>query len=307
MFFRKLGNTGIKVSELGFGAWAIGGAHFEWAYGRTDDSQSSKAISTALEFGCTLFDTADVYGRGNSERLLGKNLRSRRNSVVVATKAGFDFYHGEAQPNFHPAYLRFALHQSLHRLQTDYVDLLLLHNPPQTIMFLPDVIEELRRLREKGKVRVIGVSAATVTDALVAIAAGWPEVVQVPYNMLSPEAERELFPSAQAAGTGVIVREALANGLLSGKYRSQSRFESGDIRALWPEMILREIVEQVEKLRPYQRDGETLAQLAIRFALESVAASSVLCGCKTADQARENFAVRARRPVRTSEKGSSHD
>ena len=129
MFYRKLGTTGISVSELGFGAWAIGGSRYEWSYGPTDDSQSLAAIDAALEFGCTMFDTADIYGRGHSERLLGKKLHGRRSSLVIADKVGFDFYHGVTRSNFHPAYLRFALHQSLRRLQTDYLDLLLLHNP----------------------------------------------------------------------------------------------------------------------------------------------------------------------------------
>jgi aryl-alcohol dehydrogenase-like predicted oxidoreductase len=186
------------------------------------------------------------------------------------------------------------VHQSLRRLGTDYVDVLFLHNPPPEAMFSSDTVEALRRLRDQGKVRAIGVSAGTVRDGVTALNLGWPEVVQVPYNMLSPEAEQGLFPAALARGTGVVVREALANGLLSGKYGACSRFLPGDVRSLWPEAVMREILEQVEKLRPYQRDGESLAQLAIRFALEPEAVSSVLCGCKDGDQVRENFAVRAR-------------
>ena len=298
MFFRDLGKTGIRVSEVGFGAWAIGGAHFEWAYGETDDARSRAAVRTAFELGCTLFDTADVYGRGHSERLLGDTLRSSRASVVIATKAGYDFYHGNVQANFHPAYLRFALHQSLRRLGTDFVDVLLLHNPPPELMSSPDVVEALERFREQGKVRAIGVSARTAGEGVTALNSGWAEVVQVPYNMLSPEAEQELFPSALARGAGVIVREALANGLLSGKYGIHSRFLPGDIRSLWPEAVMSGILLQVEKLRPYQREGESLAQLAIRFGLEPMAVSSVLCGCKTEEQAHENFAVSARRSRR---------
>lgn len=294
MLSRNLGNTEIPVSEVGFGAWAIGGARFEWAYGETDLTHSIAAVRTALDLGCTFFDTADIYGRGHSERLLGATLRPCRASIVIATKAGYDFYHGQAQANFHPAYLRFALHQSLRRLKTDFVDVFFLHNPTSEVMFSPDVVEVLTRLREQGKVRAIGASAETIEDGVTALNAGWPEVVQIPYNMLSTEAEHEVLPLALARGAGVIVREALANGLLSGKYVACSRFPPGDIRSLWPEAVMRGIANQVEKLRPYQRDGESVAQLAIRFVLEPAAVSSVICGCKTADQARENFAVRAR-------------
>jgi myo-inositol catabolism protein IolS len=295
MLSRTLGSTGLEVSEVAFGAWAIGGARFEWAYGPTDDACSLAAVRQALECGCTFFDTADVYGRGHSERLLAASLRGCRPSVVIATKIGFDFYHGDAQPNFHPAYLRFALHQSLRRLETDHVDILLLHNPPPQEISRPEVVDALTRLKEQGKARAIGVSAQTVADAAAALAAGWPEVVQVPYNMMAPEAESDVFPAARAARAGVVVREALANGLLSGKYGRTHRFGQGDIRALWPEEVTSAALDQVEALRAYRRNGESLPQLAIRFALEPIAVSSVVCGCKTADHARENFASAARR------------
>jgi aryl-alcohol dehydrogenase-like predicted oxidoreductase len=288
--YRTLGRTGASVFERGFGAWAIGGNRSGWGYGPTDDKNSIGAIKAALDAGCNFFDTADSYGNGHSETLLGEALNSRRSDGIIATKVGFDFYHQIPVQNFHPAYLRFALHQSLRRLATDYVDLYQLHNPPPAVLFDADVIEALERLRAQGKVRWIGVSSATVEHAIEAIRADWPETIQVPYNMLAVEAERELFRLASARGVGVIAREPLANGFLSGKYGVQSRFLADDMRSQWPFEMVREIVDRVEAIKPYRREQETLAQLALRFVLESSSVSVAICGCKTESQVKENFA-----------------
>lgn len=221
--YRTLGRTGACVFERGFGAWAIGSNHSGWGYGATDDKLSLQAVKAALEAGCNFFDTADSYGNGHSEMLLGQALSSRRSDAIIATKVGFDFYHQISLQNFNPAYLRFALHQSLRRLATDHVDLYQLHNPLTEVLFEPTVIEALQRLREQGKVRWVGVSAATVEDAIEAVLAGWPDTIQVPYNMLAVSGETKLFPLATSKGVGVIAREPLANGFLTEKCRLLQR------------------------------------------------------------------------------------
>ena len=286
---RALGSTDVAVSEIGFGGWAIGGARAGHAYGPTDDAASRSAIAEALELGCNLFDTADSYGHGHSEELLGQALRGRRAEVVLATKAGLDFYRPTPEPRFEPAYLRFALHQSLRRLKTDYVDLFQLHNPPPGILFEPPVREELESLRAAGKVRWLGVSAATAEDGLAAVEAGWVDAVQITYNLLAPEAAAQLFAAARGRGVGILAREPLANGMLTGKYGPSSRFAPGDIRGLWGEEAVAAIARQVNEVRPYCREGETLAQLALRFALEAPEVSAVLVGAKTREQVRENL------------------
>jgi myo-inositol catabolism protein IolS len=296
--YRNLGKTGASVFEVGFGAWAIGGAHSGWGYGYTDDKTSLEAVKTALDAGCNFFDTADSYGNGHSETLLGQALNAR-SEVIIATKAGFDFYHHVSIQNFDPAYLRFALHQSLRRLATDYVDLYQLHNPPPAVLFQPEVVDALERLRAQGKVRWIGVSAATVEDAVEAVRAGWPETIQVPYNILASTAEKQLFPQASSKGIGIIAREPLANGFLSGKYGVDSQFPTGDIRSQWPYETLEEMANQVEAIKHYCRGPETLAQLALRFVLESNSVSVAIVGCKTAAQVEENFA-QTRRASRNS-------
>lgn len=285
--YRILGRSSIRVSEIGFGAWGIGGGA-SWGYGPTEDDTSIAAIHTAVELGCTFFDTADSYGLGHSEQLLGKALNAIRDDVCLATKAGYDSYHGPSHPNFSPAYLRFALEQSLRRLNTDRVDLFQLHDPPVAVLRDPRVIKALLSLKAEGKARALGVSAATVQDAFEALRAGWVETIQIHYNMLAPEAEA-LFPTAHAHGVGVIAREPLANGLLTGKYGPQSRFPPGDIRSLRDEHYLAQVASAVARLAKFRRVGETMAQLALRFALNRPEVSVVVCGCKTPAQVRENM------------------
>jgi len=131
---RPLGKTGLQVSEIGFGAWAIGGNAHGNSYGPTDDAKSVAAVQKAVDLGVNFFDTADVYGWGHSEEVLGKALEGRRDQVLLATKVGGDFYHGQVRANFDPGYIAFALGRSLHRLRTDHVDLYQLHNPPAEMM-----------------------------------------------------------------------------------------------------------------------------------------------------------------------------
>ncbi len=290
--YRVLGRTQLRVGEIGFGAWAIGGSRSGWSYGATDDRASIRAVRAALDLGCNFFDTADWYGHGHSETLLGKALRSKRQEVVLATKGGLDFYHGVSRVDFEPAYLRFALHQSLRRLDTDYIDVYQLHNPPPEVLWRSDVTAELERFRAQGIVRWIGVSAASVEDAVVAVEAGWADTVQVPYNLLAPEAESTVFPLAAARGVGVIAREPLANGFLTGKYGATSHFPDGDFRGQpYFDPVRADIERVIATLRPYCREGESLARFALRFALEPRAVAVVVCGCKSAEQVLENFGV----------------
>src|SRR5256712_7670966 len=155
---RTLGRTGLTVSEIGFGAWAIGGNAHGNSYGPTDDELSLAAIGRALELGCNFFDTADVYGHGHSEDLLGQALRGHRSEVIIATKVGGDFYHGTPRMNFNSDYLEFALGKSCERLGTDYIDLYQLHNPPIQLIKDGRIFKILDRLKASGKIRHYGIS-----------------------------------------------------------------------------------------------------------------------------------------------------
>src|SRR5258708_14878986 len=208
---RKLGSTLLEVSEVGFGAWGIGGNQFGNSYGPADDDESLRAITTAVDLGCTFFDTADVYGHGHSEELLGRALKGRRKEVVLATKGGSDFYHDPPRLNFTESHLIFAVEQSLKRLGTDYIDLYQLHNPPFSVIEGGRVFEPLEKLKAQGKIRYYGISIHDPQEGLLAIKVGRPSAIQVVYNYLRRDAAEELFPRAIAEGVAIVARSPLAN------------------------------------------------------------------------------------------------
>jgi aryl-alcohol dehydrogenase-like predicted oxidoreductase len=318
---RVLGRTGLEVRPIGFGGWAIGGNRFGNSYGPTDDAESKRAVRRACELGCNFFDTADAYGHGHSEALLGEALEGVRHSVVVATKVGGNFYNRDVNPllvgrisdalgrplaelpldaplplthdaNFQPSYVRFAVEQSLRRLRTDYIDLLQLHNPALGLIAAGDTYQVLDDLRTEGKIRFYGVSVHPPEEGLAAIAVQRADTVQIVYNIVRREAEDAFFPAARAAGVGVIAREPLANGLLAAGYRPDSSWQPGDIRARLPRAYVEQLIALSRRVRELaDQQGCTPAQLALKFVLDNDAVSVVIVGMKTAAQVDENLAT----------------
>ncbi len=289
MRYRDFGSSGMKVSEIGFGAWAIGGNAHGNSYGATDDRTSLEAVAAALDLGCNFFDTADVYGYGHSEELLGRAVRAHRDKVVIASKVGADFYRGAKRQDFSPDYVRYALGKTLERLQTDYLDVYQLHNPPLKLIERPETYEVLKQLKKEGKIRAWGISIFDPVEGLTALRVSTPDCLQVVYNIFTQKPADELFPRAQEAGCAVIAREPLANGFLTGKYNTDSRFEGGDIRHDWPRRYIAARAQAAGQLRPLLAGEQTLAQLALQFVLACQAVSVVIPGMKTAGQARENL------------------
>lgn len=285
---RVLGSTGLRISEIGMGCWAIGGDRFGNSYGPTDDDVSIAAIKRALELGCNFFDTADAYGHGHSEELLGKALKEQRKNVIIATKVGGDFYHGIAR-NFERQYIRFALEQSLKRLQTSYIDLYQLHNPSLAQIKDPRTFEVFKELQKEGIVKHWGVSVHDPAEGSEAIRAG-AQTVQVVYNIFNQKAAQELFALAKKENVGIIAREPLANGFLTGRYDEASTFRPGDIRR---DLFGREqtvaYVRMARRVRELLIDRkEPLAQLALKFVLHQDAVSVAIPGAKTPQQVEEN-------------------
>lgn len=297
MIYRRLGRTGLMVSEAGFGGWPIGGQ----GWGDVRDEESLAALQRAFELGVSFFDTADVYGHGHSEELIGQALGEVRDHVLIATKVGVDFTRGEpARHNYDPAYIREALERSLERLRTSYVDVYQLHNPPQKLAEEDAVWETLAELRESGAVRQFGISARTANDALAYLKAeresGQPgrfgDTLQVAYNMIGQEAAAKgVFVEAARQQWGVIARVPLASGLLAGKYEAEHYFPPSDWRSMWSPETLAEKVRRVEELRFLARPGRSLAQTAIAFVLSEPAVSTVISGAKTVEQVEENAAA----------------
>lgn len=291
MRYRRLGRTELQVSEVGFGCWGIGGNAHGHSYGPTDNTESLRTVARAFDLGCTFFDTADVYGHGLSEKLLGQALEKHRQSCVIATKVGCDFYHGAFRKNFDPEYIGWALDKSLQRLRTDYIDLYQLHNPPLMMLERGEHYEVLDNLKQSGKIRHYGVSVHDAYEGSMAVHTGKPDAIQIEYNLLRQDPQEELFPQAQDSDVGLIIRSPLCSGMLSGKYTADAVFDASDVRATWPSGYLAMQADVAHSVRSLANERRTLAQAALRFVLDAPEISVAIPGIKSAAQAEENLAV----------------
>ena len=294
---RRLGRTNRDVSEIGFGAWAIGGS-----WGETNDDESLAAMHAAVDAGVTFFDTADVYGDGRSERLVARLLRERDEPLTVATKFGRRA-DGQHVANYTYENLRGWLQRSLENLGVETADLVQLHCPPWDAYYTPSVFEACDRLADEGLLRAYGVSVEKVEEALKAIEYPGVTTVQIIFNIFHQRPAGLFFEQARLRDVGVIVRVPLASGLLTGKFDASSRFGADDHRAFnrhGEQFDMGETfsgvdfelgLEVVEELRALVPEGATLAQLALRWILEFDAVSSIIPGAKTPDQARANAAA----------------
>ena len=289
MEYRTLGRTGLRVSDVGFGAMTIGGE----AFGPTDDAESLRALHHALDVGMNFIDTADAYGRGHSEELIAQVLKTRRNEVVLATKGGNQYTLRPLVRNFDPDYIAGALEQSLRRLQIEAIDLYQLHNPTAEVMRRGEIFELLDRLRRQGKIRYYGVSLETAADGLVAIQTGKPDTLQVVYNILHQDPEDQLFPLARKENIGIIARVPLERGLLAGRFTAPDAFARGDFRArMFSGEALAPLNAAIGKLGFLVKgDVPNLAQAAMRFVLSHPAVSSVIPGIRTVQQVDDNAAA----------------
>jgi aryl-alcohol dehydrogenase-like predicted oxidoreductase len=287
---RTLGRTGLSVSEIGFGAWAVGGNAFGNSYGATDDAESRRAIRRAFELGCNFFDTADVYGHGHSEELLGETLHDVRDQVIIATKVGGNFYDRDMRMDFSPTYLRFAVERSLERLRTDRIDLLQLHNPPIGLISTMATYEPLEEMKRAGLIRSYGVSVHPPEEGVAAVQTKMPDTVQIVYNLARREAEDTFLALAAGAGVGVIAREPLANGFLAGCYDAESTWERGDIRARMPRPYVAQLAALGRRVRELaEQSGMTAPQLALKFVLDRGDIATAIVGMKTVRQVEENL------------------
>ncbi|MGJ4729401.1 aldo/keto reductase [Luteimonas sp. SDU101] len=295
---RPFGRTGRNVGEIGFGAWAIGAA-----WGKVDDAESVAALHAALDAGLDFIDTADVYGDGHSERLIARVLKERGGErPFVATKAGRRLP-AQTVEGYSAENLEGWIDRSLRNLEVDTLDLVQLHCPPTDAYYRPEIFERMDRLVERGKIARYGVSVERVEEALKAIEYPHVASVQIIYNMFRLRPAALFFREAQRRGIAVIVRVPLASGLLSGKFRPDTRFESDDHRQFNRHGEAFDVGETfsgvpyevglaaVEELRPLVPEGATLAQLALRWILMDEAVSVVIPGARNRQQALANIAA----------------
>jgi len=296
MRYRRLGKTGVTVSEIGFGAWAIGGG---WGEQREDDSRA--ALQRALDLGCSFIDTAAGYGDGRSERIIAAVLRERKQAVFVATKTPPAPGPWPPTPycrddeRYSEPYLRASVEERLRNLGVERVDLLQLHTWTRAWNRNPRPFELLRKLRDEGKIRFVGVSTPEhdQNGVIDLMRGGLVDVVQVIYNVFEQEPAAELLPVAQETGTGVIVRVAFDEGVLTGKYTKDSAFAEGDFRRRYfAGDRLERAVARAEKVRAELAGSDlTLPQAALQFALAHPAVSTVIPGIRSVTQAEANCAV----------------
>jgi aryl-alcohol dehydrogenase-like predicted oxidoreductase len=286
---RVLGKTGIEVTSMGIGLWAIGGG----LWGETDDSESLAAIEAALDAGINFFDTADIYGDGHSEELLGQAMKGRRERFIVATKVGWQGFDEKKNASAYDTVEKVVsgVETSLQRLQTDYVDVIQCHidfRDPNMETF----VAGFQKLQSDGKVRAYGLSTGDFEYLKAFNSDGKCSTLQVDYSILNRTPEAKILPYCQENQIGVIVRGPLAMGILTGKFTEDHTFPEDDFRKRWQEnaderRVFLQDLGKVEELRPLT-DGRSLAQLALQFVLANPAVSVVIPGAKTGEQLRSN-------------------
>ena len=300
MKYRALGKSGLEVSEIGFGGWALGG---QW--GAQDDKDSIAALHKALDLGLNFIDTAEGYGHGRSERVIGQVLRERSQQMYVATKTPPKdgpwppSPHCRAAERYPEDYLRANVAERLRNLGTDCLDVLQLHTWTRAWNRDPAPLDVLRRLREEGKLRLIGISTPEqdqngVVDLM---RRGYLDVVQIIYNLFEQEPAAEILPAAVETGTGVIVRVVFDEGVLTGKYRKGHRFADDDFRSRYFQGDrLDRALDRVEQIRADVAEAGlaqeySLADVALKFALAHPAVSTVIPGIRSPQQAEWNVAA----------------
>lgn len=285
---RPLGNTGLVVSEIGFGGWAMG----KWFWGDdVQDDETTAAIHRALDLGITLFDTAPVYGDGHSECVMGQALGARRQDIVLATKCGrVRDPEGKLYNDSRPESIRRECEQSLVNLRTDVIDLYQVHWPDEQVPF-EDTMAALMALRDAGKIRHIGCSNFTVPMMERMLGAGELVSLQPPYSLLRRGLEAEILPFCRAQRLAVLCYSPLQRGLLTGKYRPGARFPETDSRSrdpLFGDEKLGQIGAAVEEMAQLAASyGKTPGQMAVAWVLSQPGVTVALWGAKRPDQIEE--------------------
>jgi aryl-alcohol dehydrogenase-like predicted oxidoreductase len=310
---RALGRTGFAVSEVSFGAWAIGGT-----WGEVSDDESLRALNAAVDAGVNFIDTADVYGDGRSERLVARLRKERKETLFVTTKAG-----RRLSPHTADGYtlvnLRTFVERSLRNLEVSAIDLLQLHCPPPEVYGRPEVFAALDELVREGKIRFYGVSVETIEEARAAIRNENVQSVQIIFNMFRPRPAEVFFAEAERAKVGIIARVPLASGLLTGKLTAHTRFadddhrnfnragQAFDVGETFSGVALEDGLRAVDDLRGLASGSTTMAQVALRWILMFPEVTCTIPGAKTAAQARDNAAASSLAPLAPAEMARVRD
>lgn len=298
---RKLGSTGLTVSEIGMGTWELGGR--EW--GDIAETDAVNLLRYAFDNGVTYYDTADQYGGGRAERLLGEAFSAHRDRVIIATKLGFELdsdgwiSHGWEHPAFNVsrAYIREAVEGSLSRLRRDVIDIYQFHAPPPAAAW-DEAFGAMEELKAEGKIRFYGLCLGSEADALKAMTETCISSLMLTYNILTQEMADPVMKTAHENGIAVVVRQPLSSGLLSGNLTPGTVFAENDYRKTWPREKFLADLAKVEEIRPLVADeARTLPQAALQFILSHPAVCSVVPGMMTRAQVADGVAASGATPL----------
>ncbi len=297
MKYKTLGKSGIKVSEIGFGAWTIA---MNWWGKEIQEDEAKRMLKKAYDIGINFFETGDMYGRGKSERLIGEVFKDMRDEIVISTKYGYDFEnvdqigHKELPQKFDPEFTDYSLKRSLERLQTDYVDVYGLHNPKLQHIRDDTIFDTLNKKISDGKVKTIQVALGPAIgwkqEGLEAMDRKNISAIQTVYNILEQTPGNTLMEQAEKKNVGIFVRVPDASGILTGKVNEKTKIDEKDHRSVRKGEWIKSALKKVEQLKPIaQRNGLNITELAIKFILSKKAVSSVLPTVVSIEEI-ENFA-----------------
>lgn len=294
MKYVQFGKTDMEVSRVVFGTWVTGG----WAWGGSDESESIRAIIRAFELGINFIDTAPVYGFGLSEEIVGRAIQQwgRRDDIVLATKCGLEWDDRQIhiRRNSSPERIRFEAEQSLKRLGVDCIDLYQVHWPDSDTPF-ESTMAALEKLRDEGKIRYIGLSNFNVDQIEACLKATTVSSLQPPFNVFERGSEKELLPFCESHELGTLVYGGLCRGLLTGKFTGDEKFPKGDLRRGDPKFKpdkFKQYVKAVNAMKKIAADyGKSMAQFALRWALQQAGVTTVIAGARTSAQLEDNVGI----------------
>lgn len=284
MKYRKLGKSGISISEIGFGAWTLG---LDWWGKKIEDDEAKRMLKRAYDLGVNYFETGDIYGRGKSEKLIGEVFSGMRDDVVISTKYGYDIYsteqigHKELPQKFTPEFTDFALKKSLERLQTNYVDIYGLHNPKIHTIKDKQIFDILDNKIKQGIIKgyqiALGPAIGWTDEGLESMRQTNATAVQTVYNILEQNPGNALIDEAEKHNVGILVRVPDASGILTGKVNAETKISEKDHRSVRTGQWVKESLNKVEQLMPIaKRNGFNITELAIKYILSQKPVSSVL-------------------------------
>ncbi len=296
MKYRQLGQTGIRVSEIGIGGWGIGGIQMVEgvanSYGPADDAEAIRMIHWAIDQGINFIDTAPPYGFGHSEEVIGQATRDRRDRVIIETKAGEHYPGGKKTWSFDPAFIRQSIDESLARLQTDYIDSFILHLPMDGGVSVEEALVAIDAAQATRKVRLVGASIYDNAMGVELIKSGRVQVIQQAISLLQSGATTDLLPAAAEHGVAIVARQALFRGFLTDAVTRDTMFRREDLRSNMPREAFLRHMDRIDDLSFLWKEGRRRKiEAALQYVLSFPAVSTVICGAMSRAELSESVAA----------------